>query len=189
MADTRILVLSPTERSLFAIVVAAPFIASIGCGGSESTGGASAGASGSAGSSAGSSGSGGSDFGSGGSSSGAAGHAGSSLGGSASTGGSGGTSAGTAGVQSCGAATCGANQYCVVPCCGGPAPLCFPPPDGGTCPEGSTTGCFGGASDACTNSATCCQPASCNPAPPYCSDTLPSSGCLLEDRTCHLECA
>lgn len=168
----------------FSFVVASLFVAAVGCGGAATSGDASARAGSSSG---GSSGEGG------GSSSGTSGISGSSgdaAGGSSAQGGSsGGSGAGVGGAELCGMTTCSANQYCVVPCCGGPAPLCFDPPDGGACPDGSTQGCFSGASYACASVATCCQPVACTPPLPYCSDTLPSGGCSLQGRTCRLECA
>ncbi len=182
------------KQILLTVLAAWPFFVSVGCGGSGSTDGASAGASGgagasgSAGSSVGSAGSNAGMSGSDGSTAGAAGRGG----GSSAEGGSGGasgSSAGAGGAQSCGTTICAANQYCVVPCCGGTAPLCFDPPDGGACPNGATKGCVSGASYNCANAANCCEPAPCKPPAPYCSDTMPSGGCLLEGRTCHLECA
>jgi hypothetical protein len=102
--------------------------------------------------------------------------------------GAGGSASGAGGAQSCGTANCGATQYCVIPCCGGTALPCFQPPDGGTCPTGSTTGCLG-ASFMCSDPASCCQPEPCVPPPPYCSDTVPS-GCITEQgKTCRLTCA
>ena len=167
-------------RFAIACLVAIPPLGAVACGSSDS-GGSSAGSGGSA------AGSGGSSAASGGSSAGAsgsnAGHGGAS--GSAAGGGS---SAGAGGAQSCGGTTCGPTQYCVIPCCGGTAQPCFQAPDGGTCPPGSSLGCFMGSSFTCTSPAACCQPAPCVPPSPYCSDKLPT-GCLQEGRTCRLTCA
>jgi hypothetical protein len=64
----------------------------------------------------------------------------------------------------CGTQTCGENQYCIHPCCGGPAPGCDDVPASGTCPTG-------------THSAVCahtgkqgCEQDACKPDPPYCID-------------------
>ncbi len=186
----------PMKRFAFAVVFATPFIVGVGCGGAATSGDASARAGSGNGDSGGSGGSSGSSSGT---SSGAVGSSGDATGGSIAQGGSsgssaganayGGSSAGAGGSLPCGATTCSAGQYCIVPCCGGTAPLCFDPPDGGACPAGSTRGCVSGASYNCANAADCCEPAVCTPPPPYCGDTLPSAGCLAQGRTCRLECA
>jgi len=118
------------------------------------------------------------------------GGAGSSSTGGASAGGTaGGTSVGGDGPLACGSATCTATQFCVIPCCGGAAPACFPVAgDAGTCPAGSHSGCTAPASYACSPSTTCCQYNPCTPPSPYCSDSQPT-GCFTTGRTCRMMCA
>jgi hypothetical protein len=125
-------------------------------------------------------------------------HAGSSSsGGNASQAGSSGANLGGATGQpfSCGSTSCAPAQYCVIPCCGGPAPACFPASSDGTCPTGSHPGCsFSSGSGTCTPPASCCQPDDCTPPPPYCAGTkpqicFPSSGLPGSERTCRLTCA
>src|SRR4029453_4492466 len=53
-------------------------------------------------------------------------------------GGTGGGSGGTGGLTPCGEGICTSGQLCVHPSCGGTAPQCTPPPDGGQCPTGWT---------------------------------------------------
>jgi len=127
-------------------------------------------------------------------------HAGSSdTGGSAGQAGSSGASAGGGGGQpvACGSTICEASQYCVIPCCGGTAPMCFPAPsDGSMCPTGSHAGCrsnFG----TCTSPANCCQYDDCTPPPPYCTEMKPQfcfpnpsvPGPPGPDRICQMMCA
>ncbi|HSO37467.1 MAG TPA: hypothetical protein VLT33_33310 [Labilithrix sp.] len=71
----------------------------------------------------------------------------------------------------CGTATCRVDQYCLEPCCGGPAPQCQPATDAGTCPPGTHLGgsCAGRAPDLC-------QPDPCVPAPPRCVDSVTGDG-------------
>jgi len=45
-----------------------------------------------------------------------------------------------AGPIPCGSSTCAPGQYCISKS-GGPAPRCFPHPDGGSCPAHTTEGC------------------------------------------------
>ena len=95
----------------------------------------------------------------------------------------------------CGSVTCGASQYCVIPCCGGTAPACFPVPSDSKCPAGSHSGCTTGPA-ACAPPANCCQYDPCSPPPPFCSDAkpalcfptpgLPDPG---QSRTCRQMCA
>ncbi|HET7542414.1 MAG TPA: hypothetical protein VFK05_21240 [Polyangiaceae bacterium] len=73
----------------------------------------------------------------------------------------------------CGSTTCGASQYCVIPCCGGTAPSCFPASSDGKCPAGSHSGCTTNPT-ACTSPSSCCQQDDCSPPPPYCSDAKPT---------------
>ena len=168
----------------------------------ESTGGSKAGASsagassaGAGGAAAGSSGSGGSlnHAGSGGNQAGAAGSSGANAAGAGSSGGN----AGGAGGEplACGSMTCGASQYCVIPCCGGTAPACFPASSDGTCPTGSHSGCNSNLGQ-CTSPASCCQYDPCSAPPPYCSDSTPTL-CFPspgvpgppQNRICRMMCA
>lgn len=120
---------------------------------------------------------------------GSAGQGGASgSGGSAGQGGASG-SGGSAGNGSCGGQTCGATQYCVIPCCGGAPPSCFPVPGSGSCPAGSHSGCTSFSGSQCSPPMTCCQSDPCTPPPPYCVDTLPIGCSLLEGRTCRMGCA
>jgi hypothetical protein len=162
----------------------------------EGTGGSKAGASsgGASGAAAGASGSGGSlnHAGSGGNHAASAGSSG-----NAGEAGSSGANAGGASSEpfACGSMTCGASQYCVIPCCGGAAPACFPLAGDGTCPAGSHSGCNWNPPQ-CTTPASCCQYDNCSPPPPYCSDAKPTfcfpspglPGPAL-DRTCRMMCA
>jgi hypothetical protein len=112
------------------------------------------------------------------------------------------TSAGDSGSDTaglgCGTAPCGADETCVNPCCGGPAPLCYPASPAGTC-EGADTPvpperCQLGGCEA----ELCCDPAGCMPDPPYCvaTDQLSCDGtqCSVDacfgqlDRTGALDC-
>jgi len=162
----------------------------------EGTGGSKAGASsgGASGAAAGSSGLGGSlnHAGSGGNHAGAAGSSG-----NAGQAGSSGAHSGGAGGEplACGSMTCGASQYCVIPCCGGTAPACFPASSDGTCPTGSHSGCNSNLGQ-CTSPVSCCQYDPCSAPPPYCSDSEPtlcfSSQGLPgppQNRTCRMMCA
>ena len=93
----------------------------------------------------------------------------------------------------CGSTSCGASQYCVIPCCGGTAPACFPESGDGACPTGSHSGCSSNPG-MCTSPAKCCQFDPCMPPPPYCSDTqpqicFPSPGSPGQARTCQMTCA
>jgi len=147
----------------------------------EANGGSKAGT-GSGGSKA-DSGTGGANAGSGGVSSGAAGSSGANAGG---VGGE---------PLACGSMTCGAAQYCVIPCCGGTAPACFPASSDGKCPAGSHSGCTTNPT-ACTSPASCCQQDDCTPPPPFCSDAVPAM-CFPspgvpgppKDRICKKMCA
>ena len=122
------------------------------------------------------------------SSSGGAGLGGtSSPGGGSATGGVTVLTTGT-GPTACGATACSAAQYCVIPCCGGVAPACFPIGDGGVCPSGSHSGCSAPTTNSCVTGFTCCQANPCTPPAPYCSDALPVS-CMLSGRTCRMMCA
>jgi len=163
----------------------------------EGTGGSKSGESsgGASGAAAGSSGLGGSlnHAGSGGNHAGAAGSSGANAAGA----GSSGANAGGAGGEplACGSMTCGASQYCVIPCCGGTAPACFPASSDGTCPTGSHSGCNSNPGQ-CTSPASCCQYDPCTAPPPYCSDATPtfcfSSPGLPgppQNRTCRMMCA
>jgi len=85
---------------------------------------------------------------------------------------------GGAGVQ-CGAVTCAAGQLCVHACtCGGPAPTCNPPPDGGPCPFGTspcmTPGGVPGCARSCMN-----PPAHCGPSTECPTGTRDSTGQLI----------
>ncbi|MBK6691171.1 MAG: hypothetical protein IPG50_03045 [Myxococcales bacterium] len=75
----------------------------------------------------------------------------------------------------CGKTTCTAAQYCVTPCCGGPAPACNPIPDAGVCPAGTTPSTCNGGLPGCVDGP-------CTPPAPYCVDSPspPPSGCTLE---------
>jgi len=136
--------------------------------------------------------------------SGGAAASGSGSGGSLNRAGSGGSSgntaqAGTSGADgeplACGSVTCGAAQYCVIPCCGGTAPACFPASSDGKCPAGSHSGCSTNPT-ACTSSSSCCQQDSCSPPPPFCSDAKPTM-CFsspgvpgpAQGRICQMMCA
>lgn len=95
----------------------------------------------------------------------------------------------------CGSMTCGASQYCVIPCCGGAAPACFPSSSDGKCPAGSHSGCTTNPT-ACTSPAGCCQQDNCTPQPPFCTDAWPAMCFTLQGlpdqgqgRTCHKMCA
>src|SRR6478736_48093 len=111
--------------------------------------------------------------------------------------GSSGANAGGAGGEplACGSMTCGAAQYCVIPCCGGTAPACFPASTDGKCPTGSHSGCTTNPT-ACTSPASCCQQDDCTAPPPFCSDAVPSM-CFSsqglpgppKDRICQKMCA
>ncbi len=114
-----------------------------------------------------------------------------SVEGSASVDGSSGDGASTSaaddtGALACGDATCGADQTCVNPCCGGPAPLCYPASPDGTC-QGADTPVppeqcrFGGC-----EAEVCCDPAPCVPEPPYCvaTDELSCSGTQCSVDSC-----
>jgi len=123
----------------------------------------------------------------------------SDLGGNGTQAGSSGADTGGAAGEpiSCGTSTCGPSQYCVIPCCGGAAPMCFPAPsDGSTCPTGSHAGCsthFG----TCAQPANCCQFDDCTPPSPYCTDEKPQicfpspgqPGAPGADRICRMMCA
>ena len=88
------------------------------------------------------------------------------------------------GPFACGNAACAANQYCVQPCCGGPAPQCTPVPDSGVCPGGTSLGSCPGTGT------TGCVEGPCTPAPPYCIDTPTApAGCTLEGSSRRFVCA
>ncbi len=74
----------------------------------------------------------------------------------------------------CGKTTCTAAQYCVTPCCGGPAPACNPIPDA-VCPAGTTPSTCNGGLPGCVDGPR-------TPPAPYCVDSPspPPSGCTLE---------
>jgi hypothetical protein len=84
----------------------------------------------------------------------------------------------------CGQTTCGVNQYCVMPCCGGAAPLCETSLlDAGACPPGfHTAQCQQGPG---------CEANPCTPPAPFCVDA-PSdpkaSGCGQYDKGRTLTC-
>lgn len=94
----------------------------------------------------------------------------------------------TAGIA-CGDASCGGDETCVNPCCGGPAPVCYPASPNGTC-EGRDTPVpaeecqFGGC-----EAELCCDPAPCVARPPYCvaSDRLSCTGNQCSVDTCQGE--
>lgn len=67
----------------------------------------------------------------------------------------------------CGDLTCGADEVCVQPCCGGPAPFCGPV-DGEACPAGSheVELCTFGVD--CGPDQVCCEDDACVPDPPAC---------------------
>lgn len=118
----------------------------------------------------------------------------SSVGGSTSAGGNSATggstvSNGGGGPIACGSTTCSADQYCVIPCCGGAAPACFSVGDAGTCPSGSHSGCNMPATTGCAVGTTCCQYNPCVPPPPYCTTTKPTGCTIMTDRTCRILCA
>ncbi len=113
----------------------------------------------------------------------------------------GGTTGGTTGgMIACGAeVTCTGGQVCVIPCCGGPAPLCSDLNAMGACDSGDTpvpaSECFGG----CTGEL-CCPPVACTPDPPFCAgpDQLQCTGSscsvdactgMLEKGTLWCQCA
>lgn len=88
------------------------------------------------------------------------------------------TSVDADGPVPCGTTMCTADEYCVVPCCGGAAPPCLPREPDGSCPAGtSDTGM-------CLDSSEC-QADPCTPPPPSCyprsmctGDTCPpQDGC------------
>ncbi len=71
----------------------------------------------------------------------------------------------------CGAQTCGVREYCVHPCCGGPAPACEPRDDGGACQPGFHAAACRGMQDGC-------QADDCKPEPPHCVASPAQSGCF-----------
>jgi hypothetical protein len=93
------------------------------------------------------------------------------------------------GALACGGMTCGPDQYCVSKS-GGPAPRCFPHPDGGPCPARTTEGCSFPpgpgcqeitVSYACTTLPTTCaaqEPCRCLCGLP----PGPTGGCFIADR-------
>ncbi|CAN5304270.1 hypothetical protein BH09MYX1_BH09MYX1_46830 [soil metagenome] len=85
-----------------------------------------------------------------------------------------------AGPIACGKLICNGTDYCVHPCCGGPAPQCLPlPADGGACPSGTTlANCVSGPG---------CQALPCKPPEPYCSKT--TDNCLANGRQVMCLCA
>jgi hypothetical protein len=99
---------------------------------------------------------------------------GGASGASGSAGASGASGAAGSGAFACGTQTCGAEQYCIVPCCGGAPPICTPKPDGGACPPNTS------------DEGTCCRQMPCTPAPRYCSDTF--AVCTLVNRVCLETC-
>ena len=112
--------------------------------------------------------------------------AGGSGGASGSTGPSGSTGTGGGGM-------CGVGKVWVVPCCGGPAPLCTPLPDGGMCPPGTSPGTCGDGTRGCVDSG-------CQAPPPYCADeadlscsgqscSISDCGGSLQDGVLYCECA
>jgi hypothetical protein len=79
----------------------------------------------------------------------------------------------------CGTKTCGPNQYCLQPCCGGPAPQCQPADDAGGCPAGFHPGvCSGSAGQGCVED-------NCIPDPPKCIDdpVKEGTGCDPVDKS------
>ena len=84
----------------------------------------------------------------------------------------------------CGNATCRVDQYCLQPCCGGPAPQCVPANDGGGCSPG-----FHPAS--CPGSGTQgCQEDPCTPPPASCIDDPQKggAGCEQQGSSRFLQC-
>jgi len=158
-----------------------------GSGGNGAASGANAGGGSGKGGAAGNSGSAGagaaSGNGGGGAQAGASGDGGQSGSGGAgaAAGSGGGGMSGAGGVSGAGGAppSCAGigceGGICVHPCCGGAPATCVPKTDG-SCPAGWT------------DLGTCCQPPTCVPPAPYCTDT-PPAGCTMQGTDCLLLCA
>jgi hypothetical protein len=89
-------------------------------------------------------------------------------------------------APSCGSAICASNEYCIVPCCGGPSLACVNVPDGGACPSGyhADPTCFPGGNP--------CRLDECPPPPPFCSANATAcpmgSGATTSGHTVHCNC-
>jgi len=103
------------------------------------------------------------------------------------------------GATACGDSVCGADEVCVQPCCGGPAPGCFDTTLDGTCKDGVEPVPAAECPGPCSTEV-CCPPQPCEAAPDYCAgigelqchETQCSLGdCFgtLQDGALYCECA
>jgi hypothetical protein len=87
----------------------------------------------------------------------------------------------------CGDLECGADEICIAPCCGGPAPFCGPA-RGDACPRGThpVDSCqFGGE---CGPGQLCCEDDPCVADPPYCAPTSETM-CMDDPNSPRVQCS
>jgi hypothetical protein len=71
-------------------------------------------------------------------------------------------------AKPCGDGMCGADEVCVNPCCGGPAPGCEDSDANGQCPNGQEPTPADQCGNGC-NTLVCCPMAPCMADPPFCA--------------------
>jgi hypothetical protein len=90
--------------------------------------------------------------------------------------------------------TCNAGEICVLPCCGGPAPACFPLPADGDCgtgylDEGGVRCCQNDPDPVACMQMQWCVPGPCVADPPYCAtaDEVTCNGTDCTTEGCYGE--